>query len=209
MEFGNPSGDPAPDDPGSYEIDDDPNNPDNPDNPEYSDDPASSDKNVETFIVPADGYYYLETWGASGGDLLEGADYANRQLDKHAGHGGYSYSVAYLTKDTKLYIHLGGKGMNYSESKAKLPDNESQFGGAAVGRMGAAGGSGYVNTGRLSDGQNITGNTANFTTKGGNLVTPTPIPAFEGAVGIEKGAKTMIGNRGNGHARITFIGKNN
>ncbi len=145
MEFGNPSGDPAPDDPGSYEIDDDPNNPDNPDNPEYSDDPASSDKNVETFIVPADGYYYLETWGASGGDLLEGADYANRQLDKHAGHGGYSYSVAYLTKDTKLYIHLGGKGMNYSESKAKLPDNESQFGGA----VGAANGGG--NAGAFGD----------------------------------------------------------
>ncbi len=152
VEFGNPSGDPAPDDPGSYEIDDDPNNPDNPDNPEYSDDPASSDKNVETFIVPADGYYYLETWGASGGDLLEGADYANRQLDKHAGHGGYSYSVAYLTKGTKLYIHLGGKGMNYSESKAKLPDNESQFGGA----VGAANGGGNAGNDMTGSGGGMT-----------------------------------------------------
>ena len=135
---------PTPDDEGRYEIEDDensPTNPSNPDNPDYTYDPANTDENVQIFEAPGDGYYYLETWGASGGDYLEGDDYANRQLDNHAGHGGYSYATVYLTKGTKLYVHLGGKGMNYTESKAEYPDSESSYGGA-VGAVNGGGNAG-------------------------------------------------------------------
>ncbi len=51
----------------------------------------------EEFIVPATGYYRLEVWGAQGGG---------------AGNGGYSSGYVKLTKGEKLYVYIGGRGLD-------------------------------------------------------------------------------------------------
>ena len=79
-----------------------------------------ADGSVQEFIVPADGYYLLETWGASGGDgaiLRDSENYANRTISSHGGHGGYSYANVYLTKGTTLYIIVGGQGYSSELNK--------------------------------------------------------------------------------------------
>ena len=66
---------------------------------------------VQEFIVPNDGIYKLEVWGASGADDVRGS-YPNIPLQK-GGLGGYSKKYVYLTKGTKLYICVGGAGHEY------------------------------------------------------------------------------------------------
>jgi hypothetical protein len=53
----------------------------------------------QTYITPADGYYLVEAWGASGGKAV-GAN----------GYGGYSSGYTYLIKNTNLIINVGGQG---------------------------------------------------------------------------------------------------
>ena len=54
----------------------------------------------QTFVVPTDGYYTLEAWGAGAPGL-----------------GGYTSGSVYLTANTNLYINVGGTGgnINYSD----------------------------------------------------------------------------------------------
>ena len=54
---------------------------------------------MQTFVVPEDGVYKIEAWGAQGGNV-NGAD---------GGYGGYSVVEAVLEKDTVLYINVGGQ----------------------------------------------------------------------------------------------------
>ncbi len=129
-----PKDHPTEDDEGGYDLDDDEGRPPSPDDDDEI--PEQDADYVQTFTAPADGYYYLETWGASGGDLLEGTNYANLQMSQHGGHGGYSYAIVYLTEGTKLYVHLGEKGMNASESGELYPNDDSAFDGALGGRNG-------------------------------------------------------------------------
>lgn len=63
------------------------------------------ESNIQTYTVAKTGYYKLEVWGASGG-----AGTTNQNVGSHAGLGGYSVGVAYLTQGTKLYIGVGGQG---------------------------------------------------------------------------------------------------
>lgn len=53
---------------------------------------------VEEYLVPEDGVYQLEVWGA------QGASYSN------SGKGGYSKGYLLLAKHTKLYVCVGGQG---------------------------------------------------------------------------------------------------
>jgi len=57
----------------------------------------------ETFVVPEDGYYKLETWGAQGGNSI------NKYATNIGGYGSYSTGNIYLHKDDVLYINVGGK----------------------------------------------------------------------------------------------------
>ena len=50
--------------------------------------------NVQTYVVPSDGYYEIELWGAVG---------------TGAAYGGYTKGAVYLKKDTTLYIYVGQK----------------------------------------------------------------------------------------------------
>ncbi len=73
-------------------------------NPVYLFDYTGSE---QTFTVPEDGIYRLETWGAQGGrNIHEGS------LAATGGYGGYSAGEIYLSKDEVLYINVGGKGAN-------------------------------------------------------------------------------------------------
>jgi|GEM_PF-3335131 len=53
------------------------------------------------------GTYSLEVWGASGG----GGDPTSTVIGSRGGLGGYSKGEIYLTKGTKLYAYVGGKGI--------------------------------------------------------------------------------------------------
>lgn len=54
---------------------------------------------VQTYIVPEDGTYFIQVWGAKGGN------------DSSAGgNGGYAEGYAFLTVGTELYVYVGGQG---------------------------------------------------------------------------------------------------
>ena len=63
----------------------------------------------DEFTVPVTGYYRLEAWGAEGGSASSA----------RGGYGGYTTGLAYLTKGTKLYINVGGKGTNASTNNTE------------------------------------------------------------------------------------------
>ena len=56
--------------------------------------------NPEEFIVPCDGTYKLEVWGAQGGTYQTNT----------GGLGGYSYGNKVLREETPLYVVVGGQG---------------------------------------------------------------------------------------------------
>ncbi len=68
----------------------------------------------QEFIVPCDGEYKIELWGAQGG--ASNSTYIG-------GYGGYSKGNANLTKTKKVYINVGGAGQTnnvpYSSKGAK------------------------------------------------------------------------------------------
>ena len=54
----------------------------------------------DTFVVPADGEYTIEAWGAQGGSSGEDI----------GGYGAYTKYTATFNKDDVLYINVGGRG---------------------------------------------------------------------------------------------------
>ena len=83
------------------------------------------------FIAPYDGYYKLETWGAQGGDATS---YNGAEV-LLGGYGGYSTAEIYLSKDDKLYVNVGGTGVdNYvSNGTSLLVSGGYNGGGTAIG----------------------------------------------------------------------------
>ena len=55
----------------------------------------------QTFIAPVSGKYKLETWGAQGGKGNEGV----------GGYGGYSQGYIQLEKTSKVFVNVGGAGI--------------------------------------------------------------------------------------------------
>ena len=58
----------------------------------------------EVFMATCPGEYLLETWGASGADYND---------TNYGGYGSYSVGKIELTKNEKLYINVGGQGVEY------------------------------------------------------------------------------------------------
>lgn len=62
-----------------------------------------------SFKVPSTGYYYIQAWGATGGDGGDGYG-----LDSPNGGGGakgsYTAGLTFLEKDTQLYLYAGKAG---------------------------------------------------------------------------------------------------
>lgn len=57
--------------------------------------------NEQTFTVPCNGTYKLETWGAEGGNI---------DTSRLGGYGGYSTGNINLIKGNILYVNVGGQG---------------------------------------------------------------------------------------------------
>lgn len=81
----------------------------------------------QTLKIPATGTYKLEIWGAQGGNSYDGV----------GGYGGYSVGTATLTKDSTLYIHVGGSGYDsnspgYNGGKADNNAASYNSGGGAT-----------------------------------------------------------------------------
>ncbi len=75
----------------------------------------------QTVVIPYDHEYFLQAWGAQGGN--------------NGGRGGYSYGTAYLEKGTILYVYTGGSGQN------------GGFNGGGDSRVGKGGGASDIRVG--------------------------------------------------------------
>lgn len=72
----------------------------------------------QQFVASSSGVYRTELWGAQGGKMI--IDGGNRNMSGKAwcdpvgycrgGAGAYTSGDIFLTKDMKLYLHVGGKG---------------------------------------------------------------------------------------------------
>jgi len=65
-----------------------------------------SSAGCSTYVVSADGYYKLETWGAQGGSA---SSYVG-------GRGGYATGTVWLTKDTRAWVCVGGQGTSANKT---------------------------------------------------------------------------------------------
>lgn len=110
-----------------------------------------ADRQVQTWTAPYSGYYYIEAYGAAGGND-----------SSRGGYGGYVKMYTYLNKGTDLYITCGQKGWaHWSTSTSggqKLEDNPAYNGGArasnTIGASGVGGGATSIalsNHGELKD----------------------------------------------------------
>ena len=107
---------------------------------------------IQTFDVKFDGNYLLETWGAQG-----------------SGYGGYSRGEIYLTKDTTLYVVVGGKS---GPSRGYIYYvNTTSYGGAGGYNGGGTGGSGgyYASGNYTCTGGQGGGGATHIATKSGLL----------------------------------------
>ena len=85
----------------------------------------------QVFTPTCEGNYKLEVWGAQGGQSYNNQE--GKALD--GGKGGYSKGNISLTKSDLLYIVVGGKGLNYSNSTSQVPV-EGGYNGGGQGKNG-------------------------------------------------------------------------
>lgn len=85
--------------------------------------------NYQEFEAPVSGYYFIETWGAQGGNAKYNTQY-------YGGKGGYSSGYLYLSKGEKLYIYVGGMGISHSGTSTDTPtENGNGYNGGAAGHF--------------------------------------------------------------------------
>ena len=77
--------------------------------------------NEQSFIVPCDGSYKLETWGAQGGTI---------DTTYYGGYGAYSKGNYILTRESNVFINVGGAGV-LSLTKVNTQTNGGYNGGGA------------------------------------------------------------------------------
>ena len=109
-------------------------------------------RQVQTWTAPYSGYYYVEAYGAAGGEDAS-----------RGGYGGYVKMYTYLNEGTNLYITCGQKGWSHyssgwADKGQTLEDNPTYNGGArasnTLGRSGVGGGATSIalsNYGELKD----------------------------------------------------------
>ena len=91
---------------------------------------------VQTYSVPATGWYTIQAYGAEGGKSFTNLE--NGDGKNNGGKGGYSSISYYLTKGQALSIYCGGIGGDATRAESG--------GGAAGWNGGGAGGNGYAST---------------------------------------------------------------
>ncbi len=96
----------------------------------------------QTFMVPYNGVYKLEVWGAQGGTTN---NYAG-------GYGGYSSGEVSLIKGTNLYINVGGEGSSTASGVSQYVAGGYNGGGSTNGQdccnryFGSGGGATHIAT---------------------------------------------------------------
>ena len=102
----------------------------------------------ETFVVPVDGTYSLEAWGASGGGKFHivRASFGggNSMSFVSGGKGGYSYTEVDLKAGDVLYVTVGGEGpYSTNDVNLRIPGGYNG-GGMANYHAGAGGGATHI-----------------------------------------------------------------
>lgn len=67
------------------------------------------------YNVPTDGYYFIEAYGAQGGDITTPRTYAPTHK-YNGGRGGYVSGYIHMLEGEKLYIYVGGQGESENEN---------------------------------------------------------------------------------------------
>lgn len=85
--------------------------------------------NEQTLVMPYTGYYKLEVWGAQGGggEVVSGGGYT--KTAGRGGYGAYAVGISRLTKNSNLYINVGGQGKMCNLTGAACPGSGGYNGG--------------------------------------------------------------------------------
>lgn len=98
----------------------------------------------ETFVVPADGTYALESWGAQGGDAFymvrDSFGFGSHPVYLSGGRGSYAYVEVDLQKGDTLFINVGGAGPYFTYDRKTILDGGYNGGGKANYHSGGGGG---------------------------------------------------------------------
>ena len=133
---------------------------------------------VHEFTVPCNGTYKLEVWGAQGGDWFGAINMG--------GLGGHMAGTKSLTKDSKLYIVVGGSGKTHNGYNGGGSPGTPIEGYSAC-YMG--GGASHIATAKRGDGQ-----LTNYASYQSEVL----IVAGGGGGGAMAGSKYAMGGKGGG-----------
>ena len=171
----------------------------------------------QTFEVPVNGTYKLETWGASGGN------YSNYT----PGYGGFSVGTINFKKSELIYINVGGKGISSTggyNGGGNTSYNAGGGGGATHIALkqgllstlenykseilivsGGGGGSGSFNgySGGAAGGYIGNNGKGTYNGKGGTQNVGGASPGYSGSTGTA-GGKGLFGSGGNGGSESLF-----
>ena len=131
----------------------------------------------QTFVVPVSGTYKLETWGGMGGAA------STAYTNVRGGVGGYSTGNVFLNSNDKLFINVGGRGLNISQSRL-----------LAGGYNG--GGSGYIGNSLLTNKVMYCYNCEESSEESTKTISTTCNEATP---------TSYCAKKGNGYARITLV----
>ena len=88
----------------------------------------------QTFVVPCDGTYKLEVWGAQGGNSYScSATYNDQCSSNIGGYGGYSSGNILLNNNIVLYNYIGGKANDVTSS---ISGSQGGYNGGGSGKNG-------------------------------------------------------------------------
>ncbi len=164
------------------------------------------------------GYYYnmdgdrMSGIGGAGGGIESQPDYEPNGAGALLTSSYYRPSTGATQTSGGTGLSNGSFGQGGGGSGWAVGGGGGWYGGGATSIGGGSGGSSYIGNSSLISGNTISGNTVDYTTSDGTVVTPTDMPTHPGAlvddgkiVGVDSADETMIGNRGDGFARITYI----
>ena len=102
----------------------------------------------QVFTAEYSGYYKLEAWGAEGGTA-----YSTYQTVgySYGGLGAYTSGVIYLEKGDKLYIYVGGRGIDNKSTSKNIGVVAGGYNGGGAG-YGRDNGNSYVHNGASGGG---------------------------------------------------------
>ena len=82
----------------------------------------------QEYIIPSNGYYKFEVWGASGGKNNWGGSYI-----ANYGYGGYASGIAEFNENDKVYVFVGQQGADGVRGAQAYTDLSFNGGGAGKG----------------------------------------------------------------------------